>query len=145
MRNLLRNQRTVWCCLYGSRTPILDGDGHDTGETAIGYAAPVAVRANVSTASGDATQEAFGIGVAYDKVAQLPGTGWPMDERTVVYVDRTPPGSADYAWDAASGAWVAADGTLWQWQPTDAEADYAVVRVAESLNQTSLALRKVRD
>lgn len=124
MRNLLRNQRRVWYCPYSGRTAITDPDGHDTGETAVAYGEPVAAMANVSAASGDATQEMFGIGVSYDKVLQLPGTGWPIDERTVLYVDREPPG---------------------EFVATGVEADYAVVRVSTSLNQTSVAVRKVRD
>lgn len=124
MRNLLRNQRTVWYRLCEGREPVLDGDGNDTGETAVAYSDPVAVRANVSPATGSSSQELFGVGVEYDRVAQLPGTGWPIDERSVLYVDSEPPETPDrYA----------------------AGADYAVVRVAESLNQTSLAMCKVRD
>lgn len=116
MRNLLRNQRRVWYRTYEGRVPVVDADGHDTGVREVTYSEPVEARANVSPATGTSSQEMFGTAVDYDRVVQLPGTGWPVDERTQLYIDAEPP----------------------------ARPDYAVVRVAESLNQTSLAARRLR-
>lgn len=144
MRNLIRNQRPVWLCALSGRAAIADADGRDTGETALSYSQPVKVMAHVTAASGDASQEAFGIGVDYDKVAYLPGTGWGVDERTLAFVDKTPPG---WAWDEESSTWAEAAGDFagGGYDPTDPGADYAVVRVSETLNQTQLALRRLRD
>lgn len=147
MRNLERNKRPVWYRLCEGREPVLDEDGADTGETAVAYAPPVMVRANVSPATGSSSQELFGVGVEYDRVVQLPGAGWPVDERTVLYVSRAPTGEP-VTWDGASGEWRSQVGSFSGAATYDryaSGADYAVVRVAESLNQTSLAIRKVRD
>lgn len=143
MRNLLRNQRPIWYRLYAGQEAIRDADGFDTGETEVSYGDPVEVRAYVAAASGDAAVEAFGVGTAYDRVAYLPGTGWPLDERTVVYVDRDPAG-APVTWDGATGTWSSSGGARWT-AASLAEADYAVVRVSSTINQTQVALRKVRD
>lgn len=123
MRLLARNRRKVWYCLYQGRNPILDQDGYDTGETAITYSSPVALMANVTAASGDATQEQFGIGIRYDKVLQVAGTDCPIDEHALLFVDVEPPEEFD---------------------PANVTADYAVTRVSKSLNSTSIAVSRVR-
>ncbi|RHJ96115.1 hypothetical protein DW090_01590 [Olsenella sp. AM05-17] len=123
MRLLARNRRKVWYCLYQGRNPILDQDGYDTGETAITYSSPVALMANVTAASGDATQEQFGIGIRYDKVLQVAGTDCPVDEHALLFVDVKPPEEFD---------------------PANVTADYAVTRVSKSLNSTSIAVSRVR-
>jgi hypothetical protein len=123
MRLLARNRRKVWYCLYQGRKPLLDQDGYDTGETAITYSSPVALMANVTAASGDATQEQFGIGIRYDKVLQVAGTDCPIDEHALLFVDVEPPEEFD---------------------PANVTADYAVTRVSKSLNSTSIAVSRVR-
>lgn len=122
MVNLARNQRTFWYALYAGRTTVKDSDGNDTGEPCVAYSAPVAARGNVSAASGNAQQEQFGIGVTYDVVIQLPGTDWPIDEYAVLWLSKPPAATYD---------------------PTSPGNDYAVVRVSKSLNQTSVAARRV--
>lgn len=124
MRMLERNKRRLWYCLYEGRKPILDEDGFDTGETAISYSEPTELMANVTAASGDATQEQFGVGVTYDKVVQVAGTDCPIDERTVLFVDSEPPDEFDQ---------------------TSVGGDYVVRRVSRSLNSTSIAIARVRD
>lgn len=123
MRLLKRNQIPFWYCLYKGKQPIYDADGYDTGETALTYAEPVKVKAHITAASGDVTYEQFGIGVVYDKVVQLDGTDWDIDEQTVLFVDKDPPATFD---------------------AQNVPCDYTVTRVSKSLNFTSLAIKKVR-
>jgi hypothetical protein len=122
VRTLERNKREFWACAYVGRTEIAD-EGHATGEYAITYGEPVLMRGNVTAASGNAELEQFGIGVEYDRVIQLPGTDWDVDEHTVLFLDREPPEDFD---------------------PTNVPYDYTITRVSKSLNHTSLAVSKVR-
>ena len=123
MRNLERNKRPFWYCLYNGETELVDDDGYPTGERAVTYAKPVRVMGNVSAASGNAYTERFGVGASYDKVIVLEGTDWPIGETTALFVDKEPPEDFD---------------------PADVEYDYRVVRVSPSLNQTAIAISEVR-
>ena len=123
MRNLDRNKQPLWYCLYEGKTEIVDDDGYGTGEFGVAYAKPVRAMGHVTAASGDAAVEQFGIGTKYDKVVQLQGTDWPIEESTVLFVDHEPPDDFD---------------------PSAVEFDYTVTRVSKSLNQTSVAISKVR-
>ena len=130
MRNLFRNQRRFWYCTYDGDTTIVDEFGNDTGEPCVSYKAPVEALGNISAATGRAEQLQFGLGIEYDKVVQLPGTDWDIAEDSLLFIDAVPPSVADNS--------VPFDGT-------NVEADYAVVRVAKSLNQTSIAVKRLRD
>lgn len=124
MRMLRRNMRPFWYCAYQGRSTIIDSDGYDTGEPTVTYAKPVRVMGNVGAASGDSEVEQFGVGVSYDKVIILAGTDWPIDERTLLFLDTEPPSDFDQS---------------------NVSADYAVVRVSKSITQTSIAARRLRD
>ena len=121
MRNLNRNMRGFYYSLLDSTDTLTDSAGYDTGEPVSVYANPVYAKGNISPSRGEAIQEQFGIDLEYDKVIQLQGIDWPIDENTVLWVDKTPPASFEGTWD------------------------YVVVRVAVSLNQTSLAVKRVRN
>lgn len=124
MRMLRRNMRPFWYCAYEGRSTIVDDDGYDTGEPAVTYASPVKVMGNVGAASGNSEVEQFGVGVSYDKVIILAGTDWPIDERTLLFLDTEPPKEFD---------------------PSSVAADYAVVRVSKSITQTSIAAKRISD
>jgi hypothetical protein len=121
---LRRNMRPFWYCLYQGASTITDSDGYDTGEPSVTYASPVKVMGFVSAASGDAEMEQFGVGVTYDKVITLSGTDWPIDEKTLLFIDTEPP--KDF-------------------NPSNVVADYAVVRVSVSVTQTTIAVRRLRN
>lgn len=116
MKCLKRNLRPVYYSLYQSEADITDSAGNYTGETSVTYAAPVKILANVSLATGQSNMEMFGNLTDYDRVIVSDDTTLPIDENTVLYVDRA---------------------------PTEGAYDYIVRRVAKSLNFVAIAVRKV--
>ena len=116
MRTLQRNKRDVWYSLYLGETEMTDADGNYTGETAISYAEPVKIRANVSPATGQSNMEMFGNLTDYDRVIVTDEVDIPVDENSVIWIDMT---------------------------PEDGEYNYVVRRVARSFNSVSIAVRKV--
>jgi len=138
MRGLKRNQNTLYYQLYSENIPIyetdLDGNivtdpvtGEPllTGETKVGYTDPVEFRANVSAARGEAQSDPFGVDLSYDKTMVSCDMGLPIDELSVLFVDKKP------EFDAG--------GNLAN------TADYKVVKVAKSLNSTLYAIKKITE
>ena len=121
MNLMERNKVPVWYCLFDRKEPILDEDGNDTGDQKVFYAEAVPIRANVSSATGTAQIEQFGNLDHYDKVIVTEDMSCPIDETTVLFVDKEP------EYDAEG-------------QPL---YDYIVRRVARSLNVVAYAIRKV--
>ena len=121
MKLLKRNLTTIHYCLYQGRTPLKDKDGHETGEYKVGYDAPTALMCNVSPATGYAQVNMFGNMESYDRVLITDDMNCPIDENTVLFIDKDP----EYS-----------DG-----MPT---YDYTVRRVAKSLNTISYAVSKVK-
>lgn len=118
MRLLDRNKRTIkYALCQNGGSMLIDDDGNYTGERQLQYASPVEVRCNVGSASGSSLIEQFGVNVDYDRTIQLEGTGLGITETTVLWIDDISP---------------------------DKPYDYIVKRVAESLNHTTLAVKKVR-
>lgn len=124
MRCLDRNKREFYYCLYIGETRAIDEDGNYTGEPISEYGGPVMVKGNVSAARGTAEIEQFGTNLSYDKTITLEGTDYPIDERTVLFVDSVP---------GESGALG------------NPPYDYKVAEIAKSLNQTVIAISKVRE
>lgn len=121
MKLMERNKVHFWYCLFDRKEPILDEDGNDTGDQKVFYAEAVPIRANVSSATGTAQIEQFGNLDHYDKVIVTEDMSCPIDETTVLFVDKEP------EYDAEG-------------QPL---YDYIVRRVARSLNVVAYAIRKV--
>lgn len=121
MKLMERNKVPFWYCLFDRKEPMLDEDGNDTGDQKVFYAEAVPIRANVSSATGTAQIEQFGNLDHYDKVIVTEDMSCPIDETTVLFVDKEP------EYDAEG-------------QPL---YDYIVRRVARSLNVVAYAIRKV--
>lgn len=121
MKVMERNKRTFWYCLYDRKEPIIDEDGNETGEEQIVYKPAKSLRANISAASGSSQVEQFGNLAGYDKVIVLDDTSCPIDENTVLFIDKEP----EYGEDG------------------NPLYDYRVKRVAKSLNSVSIAATKV--
>lgn len=119
MRCLNRNKRKFWYCLYmGSDTERVDEWGNATGEFPPIYGEPVEMMANISPASGRSNIDVFGALENYDKVIVTSDMNCPIDERSVLYVDKEPGAGEQH--------------------------DYIVRRVAKSLNHISIAIGKVK-
>lgn len=121
MRTLKRNQRKFYYCLYDSAEEIYDTYGNATGEYIPLYKAHESMYANVSPASGYAQTEQFGNLDSYDKVIVTDWLNCPIDENSVLFIDKNP----EYSVDG---------------KPL---FDYTVKRVAKSLNSISIAVQKV--
>ena len=147
MRCAKRNMRRFWYCLYKSdRIPgdtsiagdslagasvvgdseqntdyIIDEYGNETGETVRHYARAVEMYANISPATGQSQVEQFGNLDNYDKVIVTDDMNCPIDEHSVLFIDKQP----EYSTDSLP------------------IYNYIVKRIAKSLNSISIAVRKV--
>ena len=121
MKLMKRNLSSIHYCLYTERTPLTDADGNETGEYKVGYSEPAELKCNVSPATGYAQVNMFGNLESYDKVIITDDMDCPIDENTVLFIDKDPEFK---------------DG-----KPT---FDYTVRRVAKSLNTISYAVSKVK-
>ena len=100
MKLMKRNLKPVHYCLYKGREPLLDDDGNETGEYQVNM---------------------FGNLESYDKVLITDDTNCPIDENTLLFVDKEPEFGND----------------------GNPLCDYRVRRVAKSLNSISYAISKV--
>lgn len=122
MRLVKRNLKTVYYQLYEGKVPVVDEDGNETGEPELSYTDPVAMKVNISPAKGNAQSMIFGTDLSYDKVMVTDDMSCPIDENSVLFVDRVP---------------VQEDGVLLN------TYDYVVKRVAKSLTHISYAISRV--
>lgn len=122
MKLMKRNLTSVNYCLYNERIPLMDDDGYETGEYGVGYTPPVEMQCSVSPATGYAQAQMFGNFESYDKVLITDDMSCPIDENTVLFIDKEPEFDKDG-------------------KPI---FDYTVRRVAKSLNSISYAVSKVK-
>lgn len=120
MKTMERNKVEFSYLLYLGKTPILDGDGNEIG-TGVSYGDPVTMYANVSPATGFTQTEQFGTFTDYDKVIVTDDMSCPINENTVLFIDKP------VEFDAEG-------------KPLH---DYVARRVAKSLNSISIAISKV--
>ena len=123
MKCLERNKVPFHYALFKEKIPIKDEYGNETGEYRVVYEEPVLMKANVSSATGEAQVEQFGNSITYDKVVISDDINSPINENTVLCVDVSP------TFDE--------DGNLLY--------DYVIKKVAKSLNTISYAISKVAD
>lgn len=121
MRCMERNKAGFFYLLYDRKEPVTDEDGNETGEETVVYKEAVPFRANVSAATGSSQVEQFGALSGYDKVIVTDDMSCPIDEHSVLFLDKEP----EYGDDG---------------RPL---YDYMVKRVAKSLNSISYAVTKV--
>lgn len=121
MKILRRNKRCFYYALYQGKEAVIDGEGYETGEYAVQYAAPVKMSANISAASGSAQVEQFGTFINYDRVIMTDDMDCPIDENTILFIDKIP------EYDNSGNPLP----------------DYRVRRVAKSLNSISYAISRV--
>lgn len=138
MRGLKRNQKTLYYQLYAGMVPVYEtnldgnivrdpvtGEPLQTGDSKVGYTEPVQFRANVSANRGESSSDPFGIDLSYDKTMVTCDMDLPIDELSVLFVDKKP------VFDDK--------GNLTN------TADYKVVKVAKSLNSTLYAIKKITE
>ena len=136
MKLMNRNLKSIWYCPYQRKEAVVDTDNNETGEQKIVYGNPVEMKVNVSPAVGRAQQEQFGTLESYDKVIVTDNMDCPIDENTVIFVDRVPEFEPVTTSGTSSGTTSSA--TVLVNTP-----DYIVKRVAKSLNHISYGVTKV--
>lgn len=115
MRAVRRDLKTIYYSLYLGETDEVD-DGLYTGDKIKSYGDPVEMKINVGVARGSSVIELFGNDVPYDKTLITHDLNCPINENTVLWVDKT---------------------------PTDGSFDYIVQKVAKGHNNITYAVRKV--
>lgn len=121
MKILERNKTALWYQLFDHKDVVEDEYGNETGGSKPVYKTAVKLRANISSATGSAQIEQFGNFAGYDKVIVTDDMSCPIDENSVLFIDKLPEYSED--------------GTPLY--------DYVIKRVAKSLNAIAYAVSKV--
>lgn len=121
VKNMEKNKTLFWYLLYDRQEEVVDEDGSETGEVRVLYHPAVPAKVNISAATGTSQVEQFGNFAGYDKVIVTDDLTCPIDENTVLFIDKEP----EYR----------EDGTPLY--------DYIVKRVARSLNSVAYAVSKV--
>lgn len=132
-----RNDTHFYYCLYDSEQEIVDEWGNSSGQYIVTYADPVEMWANISPATGAAQTELFGTLDNYDKVIVTHDMDCPIDEHTVLFIDKEPEFTEAQNNEETA---ITVTGTT----VTVPVYDYTVRRVAKSLNSISIAVSKVK-
>ena len=143
MRCLKRNQSKFWYCTYVGESELIDDLGHKTGEKAILYSSPVQMWANISRATGFSSAEQFGNLENYDKVIVTDDLECPIDENSVLFVDKIPEFTTVPSHRIVEATALFGEESVEPISLTIPKHDYTVRRVAKSLNSVSIAIRKV--
>lgn len=131
MRCLRRNQSRFYYALFIEKKPVKDECGNDTSEYEVVYGNPVECRANISASRGETATRQFGDDEVYDKVIVMDNPKAPIDEYSVLWIDRTPQLTETGELEKNESGEIV---TPW---------DYEVRKVARSLNSVQYAIRKV--
>ncbi len=141
MRNQRRNKQTLHYSNFSNEEPVyvLDSNGNKivdfvdddgttyylvTGETHKAYSLPSVMEANVAMSGGRAKTVEYGIDdSAYDLSVVYELKKYPIDETTLVWYESEP---------------IIVDGVV-----DEKSADYKVVKIKNSLNETKLLLSKL--
>lgn len=116
MRCLERNKQEFYYCLYGVKERK-----DEYGNSVKGYGEAISMSANISPATGNTQVEPFGTEIEYDKVIVTDDVNCPIDENTVLFIDKEPIFTTNG-------------------EPLN---DYVVKKVAKSLNSISYAVSRV--
>ena len=142
MRTCKRNERPFSYCLYKTQiNDTVDEWGNLTGEPLIIYEEPVQMSGNISAATGQAQTEQFGNLDSYDRVIVTADMTCPIDEHTVLFIDKEPEFGEDIIIGYEETTALLEEPTPIIYKPP--LYDYIVKRVAKSLNSISIAVRKV--
>lgn len=116
MRDLRRNQIKVYYSNYEKSTEFIDEYGNSTGQYEITYSKPDMIMISVSASKGSVDNQPFGNLLDYDRVLITSNMNCNIDENTVLWIDNL---------------------------DTEKPHDYIVKKVARSINQIQIAVKKV--
>lgn len=120
MKILERNKTPFWYQLFDRTKTVEDEYGNEVG-SAVVYKDAVEMKGNISSATGSAQVEQFGNFAGYDKVIVVDDMSCPIEETTVLFIDKKP------EYDAEGNPLF----------------DYVVKRVAKSFNVIAYAVKRV--
>ena len=145
MRDLKRNQTEFWYCLLipDTQEAVVDENGNETGELIPSYKKAISMRANISPATGQNQVEQFGNLDSYDKVIVTCDMSCPIDENTVLFIDKRPEYTEVQTHEIIEGQALHADDEVVEKTYELPMYNYIVKRVAKSLYGISIAVRKV--
>ena len=143
MRTLKRNRKALYYCLYQDKVPVVDEYGNETTEYIVRYAEPVLLNANISPANGYSQTQQFGNLSEYDKVLVTCWMDCPIDENTVLFVDKEPEFVDVPTNHIEESQTLYGDDEIVPETVSVPVYDYVVKRVARSLNSISIAISKV--
>lgn len=125
-----RNKRLIYYRNNMGEVPLTDSQGNYTGETGMQYSKPLPLRINVSEAKsrmdrlGSTTYiDPYGLELGYNKVLATSDMNCPIEEDSVLYIDRMPV--------------IKPDGS------TDTPYDYILVQIKRSINNILYAVKRV--
>ena len=128
MRNLLRNNRTMWYATYLGSEAERDLNGDLTGGSVKQYSKPVEFHANLSATRGTqgftgtgASNDYFGQDIRYDLIISTAQMDLPLDEHSLVWVNKPDMNDTDYE-----------------------KADYKVKAVARGIHHMKYAIRSIQ-
>lgn len=122
---------TFYYAPYEGKNEITDEYGNVTGQYEVVYGNPVKMMGNISASVGEIQNRQFGDSENYDKVIALGNPNTPIDEYSVLWVDKSPSLNNDGSLTTNASGEV------------ETPHDYIVKRVARSLNYVSIAISKV--
>ena len=100
MRDLKRNQQTLW---YALRNVSKSTDEWGNTIDVKGYGEPVSTRMSISANKGEASAQAFGADLQYDREMSTHDMSCPIDEYTHLWLDgRNPEETHNYEVAAVS-------------------------------------------
>lgn len=120
MKFMNRNLQELKYCVLASEEVVYDNDGYETGEKRLVYEPAQTLKCNIGTAAGETAIKLFGVTNEYDKIIMTDKMDVPIDETTVLFIDKDP----EYA----------SDGTPLY--------DYIIKRCDKTLNHRIFAVKK---
>ncbi len=129
--------------MYQDKVPVVDEYGNETTEYIVQYAEPVLLNANISPANGYSQTQQFGNLSEYDKVLVTCWMDCPIDENTVLFVDKEPEFVNVPTNRIEESQTLYGDDEIVPETVSVPVYDYVVKRVARSLNSISIAISKV--
>ena len=85
MRSLNRNKRAIYYALCTGETANVDEYGNETGESTPTYGETMALRVNVSAASGEEAVQAFGSFTGYTRTMCVADNNCPIEEDSIIW------------------------------------------------------------
>ena len=100
MRDLRRNKQVIWFSLRNVKTAT---DEWGNTEDVKGYGEPIETRMSVSGNKGEASMQAFGVDLEYDREMSTSDLSCPIDEYSHLWLDgRSPDDTHNYVVKAVS-------------------------------------------